>query len=174
MKLYTYYRLAGEFPRAHRVGPEKYRAGGQFSAPRQGRPVRGDISGHQSADDATNSDRPRHQALPILGYSRVSRRGKSGAAAVAGRHSSAGLSTRVRIDQRGRCSYANRAARLALPHRRAEGLRRLAYLDEPIANRPKITSAVPAHISPMVRGTPAFPVRCKVRLNAITRKPARV
>src|SRR5215469_6398130 len=52
--------------------------------------------------------------------------------------------------------------------------RRLAYLDEPIANRPKITSAVPAHIRPMVRGTPAFPVRCKVRLNAITRKPARV
>src|SRR5215469_15352020 len=43
-----------------------------------------------------------------------------------------------------------------------------------VANSPKSTKAVPAHIRPMLKGTPAFPVRCKVRLSPITRKPARV
>jgi hypothetical protein len=39
---------------------------------------------------------------------------------------------------------------------------------------PNNTRAVPADISPMLRGAPAFPVRCRVRLSPITRKPAKV
>ena len=57
----------------------------------------------------------------------------------------------------------------------ADGQRaRLGYLDELMAKSPKNTRAVPAHIRPMLKSTPTFPVRCKVRLRPITRKPAKV
>ena len=39
---------------------------------------------------------------------------------------------------------------------------------------PKNTRAVPTDISPMLKGAPAFPVRCRVRLSPITRNPAKV
>ena len=56
------------------------------------------------------------QAVSVAGHPRISRRGISGTAAIAGRPSGAGLGARVRIDQRRRLAPADRAACSALPY----------------------------------------------------------
>src|SRR6202040_549331 len=89
-----------------------------------------------SADGGSDLDRRRDQAVSVASNSRISRRGVSGAAPVAGRPIGKGLGARARINQCGRLAPADRAACTALSLGRAEGQRRAnARLDSALAWR---------------------------------------